>query len=456
MANVSRALERIKQDLESHLPESMITAACDEAGYRWRERKFGPVKTIHLFVLQILHLNTAICHLRHLVKTPVNAAAYCKARMRLPLGVLQFLLRESSAALHRDLSSQAGEDLTRWQGHRTLLVDATGTITPDTPALQEAFGQPTGRKPGCGLPVPKVMGLFNAMTGLVVEIMAYALFVHEGAKVWLLHPFLRAGDLLVGDRAYCSFAHLALLAGRNVQALFRMHQSKIVNFRPHRKSFNRRQGPKARKAQKGRPRSRFVARLGRHDQIVRWIKPEFRHKSPSWMNRQQFDLLPDELELREIRYQIAHKGSRTRTVTVVTTLLDPTRYSKAAIAELYGMRWRVETDFRDLKITLKMRRLKCGTEEGIYKELAVYALVYNLVHCIMVRAAAAQRTTPDRISFIDALRWLLSAEGDEPLPVLVENPRRADRYEPRVVKDYPSRFPGMTRTREELRAKQVA
>jgi hypothetical protein len=450
MATVSRALERIKQDLDSHLPPSLILAACREEGHRWRQRKLGPVMTLHLFVLQVLHFNTAIRHLRHLIDGPLNAAAYCRARMRLPLAVLERLLRESSEALQGEMIRQAGRSLTHWRGHRTLLVDATGTITPDTPELKRMFGQPSG--PKVGLPVPKVLGLFDAMTGLIVEVKAFALFVHESSKLWLLHPFLRPLDLLVGDCAYCSFAHLALLSGRRVHALFRMHQSHIVNFRPNRKHFDRRKSPRGRKAQKGRPRSKFVARLGRHDQIVRWIKPGYRSKSPKWMKRRQFEQLPEELELREIRYRVIRRGYRTRMVTLATTLLDPVGYPKETVTELYGMRWRVETHLRHLKITLKMRRLKCMSESGIRKELVVYALVYNLVHAVMMRAAAAQETTPDRISFIDTLRWLLLASPRQKLVLLVVNPKREGRYEPRVVKDYSTRFPGMAAPRQKLRA----
>ena len=78
----------------------------------------------------------------------------------------------------------------------------------------------------------------------------------------------------------------------------------------------------------------------------------------------------------------------------------PVRYPKAKVAELYGLRWSVETHFAELKTTLRMRR-------------------------VMLRAAERQGTTPDRVSFTDALRWLLSAAAPgEDEPLLVINPRR--------------------------------
>ena len=72
--------------------------------------------------------------------------------------------------------------------------------------------------------------------------LAFPLCTHEQSKVWKLHPLLGPGDLLVGDRGLCSFAHLAMLAARGVCGLFRMHQRQIVDFRPHRRARGRRKG----------------------------------------------------------------------------------------------------------------------------------------------------------------------------------------------------------------------
>ena len=165
------------------------------------------------------------------------------------------------------------------------------------------------------------------------------------------------------------------------------------------------------------------------------------------MTAEQFDSLPPTLPVREVRYQLAEKGMRTRRVTVATTLLDPKLYPKDKVAELYGLRWRAETHFAELKTTLKMRKLKSRTADGVRKELAVYCLVFNLVRAVTARAAARQATTPDRVGFLDALRWLLTAEPGEPVPDLVVNPRRAGRHEPRVIKDLQDTFRKMVLSR---------
>ena len=61
----------------------------------------------------------------------------------------------------------------------------------------------------------------------------------------------------------------------------------------------------------------------------------------------------------------------------------------------------------------------------------------------------------DRISFVDALRWLLEARPGEAMPRLVVNPSRPGRFEPRVRKRRPKEYPVMKKPRRELR-KQLA
>jgi hypothetical protein len=430
MASIAGTLGRVRADLESYLPSEQIEAACTAVGHTWRQRVFGPAVTLHLLLIQVLWSNTAMTHLRHLAGNVVSAPAYCKARIRLPLAALVALLRDSAD----DVRVGSG---TLWCGLRAVLVDGSSTITLDTPSCQKAFGQPVGCKKGCGFPVPKVLALFDAFTGMIVEMMAFPLYTHEQSKVWMLDLRLGVGDLLVGDRGFCSFAHLAMLIERGVHGLFRCHQKTIVNFRPNRKAGG-----------KGKPKSRFVKRLGKHDQIVQWQRPGTK---PKWMTAEQFAALPKTLMLRELRYVLPHDGRRTVSVTIVTTLLDPELYPKEKVAALYGVRWTVETHFAELKTTLKMRKLKSTTPKGVLKELIAYALVYNLVHAVMCKAAARQGVTPDRISFIDAIRWLLTAAADSELPDLVVNPRRPGRHEPRVTKDRQDSYPKMCRPRNKLR-----
>ena len=57
----------------------------------------------------------------------------------------------------------------------------------------------------------------------------------------------------------------------------------------------------------------------------------------------------------------------------------------------------------------------------------------------------------ERISFIDAWRWLATAAPGSPLPKLIVNPKRPGRSEPRVRKRRPKEYPLMKRPRAQLR-----
>ena len=99
---------------------------------------------------------------------------------------------------------------------------------------------------------------------------------------------------------------------------------------------------------------------------------------------------------------------------------------------------------------MKIDVLKCKNVDGVLKELTIFAIVYNLVRVVMVEAAARQCVDVERISFVDALRWLCEMKTDE-LPELVVNPARPGRFEPRVRKRRPKEYPLMKKPRSELR-----
>ncbi len=216
--------------------------------------------------------------------------------------------------------------------------------------------------------------------------------------------------------------------------------SRCVDFRPHRKHA-------AFKHWKG-PQSIWIRRLAQHDQIVDWIKPA---PVPSWLPRETWEGLPQRLRVRELRYRITRRGFRSRVVTLVTTLLDPERYPKKAVAELYGLRWQVETNLRHLKTTMKMDILRCQTADGIYRELAVFGIVYNAVRLVMIHASEVQGVPPDRISFIDVLRWLELGCPGRDLPQFIVNPLRCRSPAPRVVRRRHKDHTYMTRPRKPQR-----
>ena len=440
--SILHALQRIKADVAAHLQPAWIERACRQLGYRWRERTLGPVVTLHAFLMQVLNGNTACDHVPHLMGKRFTGEAYAQARARLPLALFERLL----VAVCRSVKSYRDE-AERWCGRRIWLLDGSGCSMPDTPELQQAFGQPGNQQRGCGFPVAHLLTLFHAGTGLLQQVIASPLRTHDLKHVRRMHRELEPGDVLVADRGFCSFAHLAQLVRAGLDGVLRIHPRTIVNFRPGRTHVP--PGPRYRRLRwpRGLPRSRWVRWCGHWDQVVEWYKPR---RVPKWMDAAAYAALPESLLVREVRFDICQPGFRTQQVTLATTLLDAELFPAEELAQLYFERWRVEVHLRHLKQTLHLDVLRCKTEVGVRKEIYMLAIVYNLVRLVMLEAARRQGVEPDRISFVDALRWLNHARPGQPLRPLIVHPIR-HRAEPRVRKRRPKPYSLMTRPREELR-----
>ena len=137
---------------------------------------------------------------------------------------------------------------------------------------------------------------------------------------------LTAGDVLVADRGFCSFAGLALVLSRGIHAVFRVHQKQIVDFTPGRAHAR----PGQKRVPKGMPRSRWIRAYGLRDQVVEYFKPA---DAPDRMSEAEYRALPESIVVRELRYRIEVPGFRTREVTLVTTLLDAEAYPAEELAD---------------------------------------------------------------------------------------------------------------------------
>jgi hypothetical protein len=440
---IESILDIVKGDLAETLSAGKIEQICRDLNYTWRACTLDPVTTIYAFLRQVLAGNTACDHVPHLTGLRVTGEAYCKGRSRLPVELFQRLMRElAERAIQTD---EAGE---RWCGHRLWTLDGSGCSMPDTPELQAAFGQPGNQKPGCGFPVAHLLTLFHASSGFLLRMVTAPLRTHDMAEAQRVHEALEPNDVLVGDRGFCAYIHFALLSSAGIFGLFRIHQRTIVDFRKRRAHVPPQARAKKGRQATGKPSSRWVKSLGKQDQIVEYFKPLVR---PERMSREDFARLPESILVRELRYCVTQRGFRVREVTLATTLLDPTRYPAAELAQLYSKRWEIETNLRHLKHTLHMDVLRTKTVDGIHKELAMFAIVYNLVRLAMLRAAKRQNVAVTRISFIDAQRWLCHAPLHAPCRALNVLPDRPNRFEPRVKKRRPKNYDLMSKPRQQLK-----
>lgn len=365
---------------------------------------------------------------------------YCRARAKLDPEALRALVHQSA----RQLDADARDDWL-WHGRHARLVDGFTFTMPDTLANQFAFPQQTNQAPGVGLPIARACAVVSLATGAVHDL---ALGPYQGKQTGetaLLREILDcldAGDVALFDRYYCSFLMLAVLGLRGVDVCTRLHQCRTCEFT-------------------------LGQQLGDRDHLVTWTRPE----CPSWMPREQYDRIPETLTLRELQIDVKTPGRRTRKITVVTTLTDPAVYSKQDVAELYGCRWNVELDIRDIKQTLGLDPLRCKSPAMVLRELWVTMLAYNLIRKVIATAAATHDKQPRQIGFTLACQtilssWMLMSIGAIRDPAEAvrfalahiaanEVANRPGRIEPRVLKRRRHRYPLMTRPRKQLRKELV-
>ncbi len=181
-------LKRLRQDLALRLDPDSILGVGRSVGHVWRNSPLNPVVTLHWFLVQVLHGNTSLEHVSLLAGRLFTGVAYCQARARLPLSFSRGVLVHLVRSLVDDPQGRG-----TWRGHRTLLIDGSGFSMPDTPELREHFGRPGNQAPGCGFPVAKILAVFHAATGVLLEVVAAPLRTHEMSQLDHDPPALETG-----------------------------------------------------------------------------------------------------------------------------------------------------------------------------------------------------------------------------------------------------------------------
>jgi IS4 transposase len=117
------------------------------------------------------------------------------------------------------------------------------------------------------------------------------------------------------------------------------------------------------------------------------------------MSKAEFEALPERMEVREVHLLIQQPGFRSKQMILVTTLLNPRRYRKAKLAELYQLRWQAtEVNLKRLKTTLKMEMIVAKTPAMVQKEIWMHLLAYNLLRTLMWQSAQPAQLPALRLS----------------------------------------------------------
>jgi hypothetical protein len=429
---------------QEELAPELVHEILDELGCGFRQRIYTPMVTLSVFLWQML--NDGRCCVKAVAQLMAYRIAtgqkpcspdtnpYCRARQRLPEELFQRLVQNTGKRLQQSVPEE-------WlfHGRRVKSVDGTTVSMPDTPENQQEYPQPKSQKPGVGFPLARLVVIFCVVTGAVLE-MAISPYrgklTGETVLFRTLWERLETGDIVLADRYFCSFADIALLRTRGVDVVYRKHQKRPSNFR------------------RGK-------RLGKYDHLITWQKPQRR---PSTIDAETFAALPEQIVLREIKFQIVEKGRRTKEIILITTLLDAEIYTPEELARLYNIRWQAEIDLRSLKSVMEMDVLRCKSPEMVRKEIWTHMLAYNLIRTVMAKAAEEHERLPHTTSFKGAMQTIesfrtymlmdLTSDWYENLLHSIayhEVGNRPGRYEPRAIKRRPKPHKLLQIPRQEAR-----
>jgi hypothetical protein len=197
---------------------------CGELGVEHRDRYFPPAVALGLFVSQVLSRGDACTttvmrfnsdrQRRGLSPVCTDASAYCKARAKLPVKLIDTLSNRVVQMAHRKTSVQW-----KWRGRNAYLVDGLVLRAPDTEANQEGYPQPSSQEEGLGFPQVRMVVTTSLATGCITHYNTGPVEGKRTGEISLFrdkHAEFAAGDVIVADSNFESFHDAVLLDKRGV------------------------------------------------------------------------------------------------------------------------------------------------------------------------------------------------------------------------------------------------
>ncbi len=326
---------------------------------------------------------------------------------------------------------------------RVIVVDGTGLSMPDTLQNQAVWPQTSFLKPGCGFPSARICACFSLESG---ALLSYAIGNKKNHELPLFRQqwhIFKKDDIFLGDKGFCSYYDIANLGKQGVDSVVTLARRTPVEA------------------------ANCIKVLGPDDLLISWKRPVY--NAVLSYSQAEWEKLPEELILRQIRVSTNNPGFRTQAFYIVTTLLDAAQYPVKELAGIYFKRWDVELFFRDIKTTMKMDILRCLTPEMIRKEILMHFIAYNCVRRLMYEAAEEADIEVRVVSFKGSLQALRNWEPhlnqakvskaerfrliSDLYDAMTNTPirQRLGRSEPRCIKRRPKNYQRLTAPRHEMK-----
>jgi len=402
------------------------------AGFNKRQRQYTIVKVLQMYLNQVMSRMSCVQTVLWAMDqgiVPLSASAnnscYSAARSRLPEEQLKTLMKSVGAKVEEQARA-----CDKYKGRRVKVVDGSSVQLMDTVRNQIKYPQPSEQKRGCGFPVMNIVALMGLGTGVILDAVVGAIKDSERTLFRKLWDSLDAGDILLGDRGFGSYAEVAMLKARGVDAVFRQRRGCLKN-------------------------KEIVEVNGSGDYLIKWKRPS---GAGDWIAR---DMLPKHQLIRAVCFTCRCRNNRFEEVILFTTFLDPKQHSHADLAHLYYRRWEMELRLRDIKSVMGLELIACKTPERCRKQLWIGLTAYGLVRAVMLDAAKTGRISIARISFKITLHCVAELGNSRFVQIDFEYwyqrilaqlirtqvPYRPGRNEPRERKRRPKGYKLMTKRR---------
>ena len=215
-----KSFKQIGEFFEKFIPNSLLKP--ESRGAMSRRRLFSKENTFWAFFSQVLDADGGCKEvIRKLqsyasikgVKVPSSSTApYCAARKKLDERMLGNIL-DHTAKLE-EMSESALRN-----NRRVIVVDGTGVSMPDTPANQEVWPQSATQKVGCGFPTARICACFSLNSG---ALLSYAIGNKKNHEIPLFRQqwsSFKRGDIILGDKAFCSYFDISNLKDQGVDSV---------------------------------------------------------------------------------------------------------------------------------------------------------------------------------------------------------------------------------------------
>lgn len=453
-ALIAQVREQIKKDklsgyavlFEEVLPASFLRSL-DKTK---RQRHYGHIAIFWAWIAQVLELNSSCSRGVSFLQSwyssqglPVpygGTSAYCKARQRLPQTLLETVFKRVNQELSKTIQA---EDL--WCGLELKAIDGTNFSLMDTAENQGTYPQPTGQKEGCGFPSMGAIGLVNLSHGGIESLITTAWSTGEVKVATQLLKHLSEKDLLMADRAYCSYEYITrITTQRKGNILMRLHHArhKCLQWTEQ-------------------------ETINENECLVTWTKPQ--QPKNSDLSKQQWEALAPTLKLRLIKMHYQARCGTVKELIVVTNLLDHHKYQGKELINLYARRWEIEVKFRDIKTTMGLEIIAVKSPQMAHKTLYIMMIAYNLIRYLMKQASQQIGEPSHHMSYKASLDLISSSQDnfkqvrgqpikrqklkEELLELLTSKTLniRPHRRQPRTIKRRPKPYQLLNKPRHEFK-----